>query len=834
MKKVNSRLPDTVIPSNYELTLEPSADMLSFKGSVAIKARVTKPTKEIVLHAKDLIIKNTNICVGTQCLLPIVEINKEAETITIKNMKVIPAEEIELHLEFEGSISQGLAGIYRSKYELNGKTSYLITTQCESAYARRIFPCFDEPDKKATFDINVVIDKKLKAVSNMPIKSESIEGNKKKVIFKTTPKMSVYLFYLGVGDFEFLEDNYKGVKLRVVTTPSKSDKGRFALEQTKKYLEFFEKYSEIPYPLEKLDLLAIPDFSAAAMENWGAITFREIVLLIDENSASSRIKRSAEVIAHELWHQWSGNLVTMKWWNDLWLNESFANYMAYKAVAYYNPEWNIWEDYLSTEAARGMFIDTLKTTHPIEVEVNSPNEIEQIFDEISYAKGGSVIRMLESYVGEENFRIGVSNYLKKNEYGSAESSDLWETVSEATQDKTIKDLMKYWISEPGYPMVSIKKKKESIEVTQERCNKKTNQVWPIPLSIISEEICYNKLLNKKTEIYKINASKLKVNHEQYGFYRTRYDSILMEQLGSLIQNKSLGVADRWGVHNDLWALCSIGEEKLVNYLKFIDNYQNEENLIILSDMASSLKKLDRLFIEEKNWPKIKESILKKITPIYKKILSKLGWTPEEKEPMSSTLLRSLAIGFCGFAEDKETIVEAKARYARSVVPINTADAIYYIVAKTGDDGVFNKMLAQYKKEEDLERKMKLLVALYLFKQPELIKKALDFCIGKEVRTQDLRYVFSNIIANPHISKTIKNWFFSNWENIKKYQDTHYIFEDMLNGLILSQRDSKESLEINNFLKKNKVDYERTKANAFEILDMNINLIKNNQDLLKKE
>lgn len=346
MKKEIVRLPDYIIPSNYSINIEPSEDMNSYKGSIKIKAAIEKPTQNIILHSKNPEIKTTTICVGNQCLLPKITENKDSETINLEVQKTIKGE-IEIHIEFNGIVTEDLAGIYKSKYDYKNKTNYLITTQCEAPYARRIFPCFDEPDKKATFDLTIKINKNLKAISNMPTEYEKSEDNKKIIKFKTTPKMSSYLFYLGIGDFEFAEDKYKNVKLRVATTPGKSKNASFALEKTKQYLEYFENYSEIPYPLEKLDLLAIPDFGAGAMENWGAITFRELLILFDKKkTSSSRKKRVAEVIAHELWHQWSGNLVTMKWWKDLWLNESFATYMAYKAADHYNPEWNLWNDYL--------------------------------------------------------------------------------------------------------------------------------------------------------------------------------------------------------------------------------------------------------------------------------------------------------------------------------------------------------------------------------------------------------------------------------------------------------------------------------------------------------
>jgi tricorn protease interacting factor F2/3 len=825
-KKESAILSDNISPNTYSIELTPSKNLDEYTGKIEIKASIIKPTKNMILHSKDLIIKSATICVGTQCLLPILKEDKKNETIILKNMRDIPKGEIEIHIEFYGKITDSLSGIYKSKYEDNGKTEYLITTQCEASYARRIFPCFDEPNKKANFNISVKIDKSLIAISNMLIKSESIEENLKKIEFKTTPKMSTYLFYLGIGKFEYIEDKYKNTRLRVITTPGKKESGRFALNLAKKYLEYFENYSEIPYPLEKLDLIAIPDFAAGAMENWGAMTFREMVLLVDKETSARIKKRVAEIIAHEIWHQWSGNLVTMKWWNDLWLNESFANYMAYKAVDHFNPEWKIWEDFLYGEASRGLFKDSLKSTHPIEVEVNSPREIEEIFDEISYAKGGCVLRMLEAYVGEEKFRLGVSSYLKKHSYQNAEAQDLWNAIAKTTGDFSIKNLMKTWISQSGYPIIEVSNIKDKIKIKQSRCNSSNNQIWPIPLSITSEGICYNKLLSKKEETYDIPSNKIKLNHEQYGFYRVKYSKEIEDSLKELIRTKSLSVADRWGLNSDFWALCNIAEKKVNEYLDFLEYYSEEESYIILSEIFASIRKLDRLLTEEKFWISKKEKIVNKLLPPYKKILEKTGINPKNDEEMEITLQRSTALGFCIFAGDKEVTSELLSKYARKDVPMNIADSVYHAVAINGNEKDFNEMIKNYKSEKDLERKTKLLVALYSFTQKEIIKNALDFSISKNVRTQDIRYIFGSVVSNPNMSEPIKKWFESNYDKLVKYQTSHFIFETILEAYILSQRDLKTKKECESFMKKNKISYEMIKRNALEILDMNIKLIEN--------
>ncbi|MGV8131022.1 MAG: M1 family metallopeptidase [Candidatus Pacearchaeota archaeon] len=831
-KKEVVRLNDFVIPSNYKILIEPAKDFNSYTGSVQIKANLTKPTKKIILHSKNLELSAATICVENQCLLPKLKENKELETISLENQKSIKGE-IEIHIEFRGKLTNDLSGIYKSKYEYKGKEEYILTTQCEASYARKIFPCFDEPDKKAVFNLKIKIDKKFHAISNTPILNEKIENNKKVIEFKSTPKMSTYLFYLGIGDFEFSESDYKNVKLRLVTTKGKSKVSSFALDYTKKYLKYFEEFSGIPYPLEKLDLIAVPDFGAGAMENWGAITFRELLLLIDENKTSVSIKkRAAEVIAHELWHQWSGNLVTMKWWNDLWLNESFANYMAYKAVDHYNPEWKIWMDYLSGELASGLFKDSLKSTHPIEVKVNSPEEIEEIFDEISYSKGGSVLRMLENYMGEEKFRKGVSNYLKENAYSNAEAIDLWKSLDKIDKSKRVKDLIKYWISQPGYPLIRVEKEKDELKINQERINKKTNQIWPIPISIYDGYEEHKLLLQKKVEKIKINKKYVKFNHNQFGFYRTKYSKDLLQNLSNLVKENKLNDEDKWGIHNDLWALCNLSQESVENYLDFIKNYLNEKEYTILAEIAGSIRKLDRLYYYETWWPKTKDKLIKLLLPTYKNNLNVLGWDKKDSDSTEDILLRTLCISFCGFAKDPETINEAKKRYERNNLDLDTAGSVYSILAQNGDNILFEDLINKYEKTDNVEEKLKLLSALYLFRNDSILNRALDYAMTDKVRAQNLRNVFGTVLVNPASQKAIINWSKTNWDKLKKHQETHYIFEDFLEALIISQVEKSKKIEIESFLNKNGVKYEMSKTNSFEIMDMNLKFIEKNKEFLK--
>ena len=423
-----------ISPSNYVLEFEPNFKNFTFAGKETIDAKISKPTNIITLDAAELKIKKCHIESKNGPFRAKTSLNPKKEQLSIKISKKVSGH-IKIHIDFTGILNDRLLGFYRSQYKDNkGKTKFLATTQFEAADARRAFPCWDEPKAKATFDISIIADKGLTAISNMPVEKTKKIGKKTRYTFSRTPIMSTYLIYLGVGEFEFLSSKLGKITIRIVTTKGNKSKGKLSLEFTKKFLRYYEKYFKIKYPLPKLDLLAIPDFAAGAMENWGAITFRETILLYDSKTSSTKTKQFiAEVISHELAHQWFGNLVTMEWWNELWLNESFATYMATKIVDKFYPEWDLWDQFVETSMNSAMMLDGLKTSHPIDVKVNQPSEIREIFDNISYDKGGCVLRMLENYVGKENFQRGLQHYLKKHMYQNARGESLWKFYRKSFQ-----------------------------------------------------------------------------------------------------------------------------------------------------------------------------------------------------------------------------------------------------------------------------------------------------------------------------------------------------------------------------------------------------------------
>lgn len=820
------RLPNTVTPKHYDLYFEPNLKTFKYDASTNISLEIKKPTRQIVLNARDLKIKKVKLSQGKNIQTPKnIKLDKKSETLTLVFNKSLKPGKADLFIDFQGIHNDELSGFYRSMYkDKNGKEKYLVTSQMEAPYARQAFPCFDEPALKATFSVSMKIPKALKAISNMPIQNSKTLKDSTLVVFQKTPVMSTYLLYLGVGDFEFLTGKLGKTKIRIVTLPGKSKQGKLALKFTKQFLQYFEKYSGIRYPLPKLDMLAIPDFSAGAMENWGAITYREILLLYDPKETSTAIKkRIAEVIAHELWHQWSGNLVTMEWWDDLWLNESFATYMAYKAMDHYYPDWKMWEDFVNNETSGALEADSLKSTHPIAVRVNSANEIEEIFDAISYGKGGSVLRMIDSYIGEKNFQRGVSQYLKKYKYKNAEANDLWNELSKHSKEP-IKPVLESWISQPGHPILKIKDNSK-IVLSQKPFSylpNKNKRLWKIPLTVLTEKGEIRKLITKDTTLEN-NNDWYKININQQGFYRTHYSKNSLEKLKPLILSKKLSTFDRWGIQHDLFNLTISDDVKIKDYLEFLETYKNEDSYFVLSDIFINLHYINRRF------PKSRVNTLLKET--FQNNLKRLSWNVKKGESQDESLLRALCINYLSFAKDKDIIEKGKHMFnSQNTIHPDLKGTIYALVARSGGEKEYRVLEQMYIKSNSPEDKMKLLSSLYRFNSPKLLKKALDFSLTSHVRTQNLRGVFAGSEANPQAEKVIFPWMKKHWSTLAKYEKTHFVFMGLLNALITPHVGKQMKTELKKFLNSKKVQFKKTQANAFERLDINTRWIQNNKKL----
>ncbi|KAM3257108.1 hypothetical protein ACQJBY_049440 [Aegilops geniculata] len=558
-----ARLPSFAAPRRYELFLRPDLVACTFSGSVAISVAVSAPTRFLVLNALDLSVNRTSI--RFQALAPTeVVFFKDDGVLVLGFAKQLPLGEGLLKMDFTGILNDQMRGFYRSKYQYKGKERNMAVTQFESVYARRCFPCWDEPAFKAKFKLTLEVPSELVALSNMPVANATFAGPTKTVRYQESPPMSTYLVAIVVGLFEYVEGmTTKGTRVRVYTQIGKSNQGKFALDVGVKSLNLYKDYFDTPYPLPKLDMVAIPDFAAGAMENYGLITYREVALLFDDKSSSASSKQNVAVtVAHELAHQWFGNLVTMEWWTHLWLNEGFATGMSHLAVDSFFPEWKIWTQFLdrTTTALR---LDSLEASHPIEVEIHHASEVDQIFDAISYDKGTSVIRMLQSYLGAERFQKAMASYMKKYAYSNAKTEDLWAVLEKETGEP-VKDLMTTWMKQKGYPVINAKIKGNDIEIEQAQFlldGSSGSGMWIVPIT--SGCGAYD---TQKKLLLKLKRDKLvigsqcgdrkkggnfftKLNVNGTGFYRVKYDDELAAALQNALETKKLSLMDKIGKCN---------------------------------------------------------------------------------------------------------------------------------------------------------------------------------------------------------------------------------------------------------------------------------------------
>jgi len=797
-----------VIPINYELMFEPLFHNFKFNGEEIITLNLSKPTNLIKIDAAELSIKESHIIQGGKIISSESSLNEKDEKLTIKLAKKIKGK-AKLSIKFTGTLNDRLLGFYKSQYkDKKGKTKYLATTQFEAADARRAFPCWDEPAVKATFDVSLLVDKHLDAISNMPVISKKKTGTKILHKFGRTPIMSTYLLYLGVGEFEYLHGKLRNIKIRIVTTKGNKNKGKLSLDFTKKFLGEYEKYFGIKYPLPKLDMIALPDFAAGAMENWGAITFREAIFLYDAKTSSTRTKQYiAAVISHELAHQWFGNLVTMKWWNDLWLNESFATFMATKIVNKFYPEWDLWDQFLGDAMLEAMSLDALKNSHPINVDVKHPAQIREIFDAISYDKGGNVLRMLENYVGIENFRKGLKSYLTQHRYSNAEGQDLWKSIGKVAH-KPVDAMMKTWIDQVGYPVVDVKRNNSKVSLTQRRFlsdgSISSKNRWAIPIQIEEGNHESSILMKSQKSVVSLKNtdSNFIINSGRYGFYRVQYDDNSLANLSLLIDEKILNHVDRWSLQNDLFSQCVSGTKQIQEYLDFTTSYHDEDNYITLQNLAQNLYHLYKLTRKEKFSDEIRTYTAQFLGTIF----DRLGWDSQKNEKHTDALLRSFVITALGKLGDKEILNEARKRFNKFLKNKNslTADLqepVFVLVAWQGNEKTYNKLLSLYKKSTLQEEKIRFLMAMCNFKQKNLLLKTLALSLTPEVRSQNIRVPIMGVSANIYGSDILWPWLKNNWKKLVRRFGVGNPLANRIVASIGGVIDDKQEKDVRKFFKR---------------------------------
>ncbi|MEM3781807.1 MAG: M1 family aminopeptidase, partial [Candidatus Micrarchaeaceae archaeon] len=684
-----------------------------------------------------------------------------------------------LSIEFSGSINDSLAGLYRSSYLHEGKREYMLTTQFEAPDARRAFPCFDEPALKAVFKISLLIDKDKDAISNMPVMKTSMFGSKKLVEFMPTPRMSTYLVYIGVGSFDYVADKLGNVKVRAVTTRGKRALARLPVAYAKKFVGFYEKYLGIKYPLPKLDLIAVPDFAMGAMENWGAITFRELDMLCDEESPLATKQKVAITIAHELAHQWFGDLVTMKWWNDLWLNESFATFMSYKAVNAVFPEWEIDKTYVFDTIATALSADSLKSTHPISVTVNTPGEISSIFDRISYEKGGSVLNMLEDYVGKEAFRRGINLYLKKHALSNATASDLWDAISVSANNREFAEVAKAWITKEGYPVLHLSRQgaaRADMRVSQRRflISGTSQGVWPVPLHYITSEGKEHRLLLKKqSSILRVGSgcSWVKLNYRQNGLYRSSYSGELLESVFRAAGAGSLDDLDKWGLEEDLFALA---RSSMIGAEEYFDRVMSYLLRAGYPANISAIEHLNWIYLMLYSTDTLQKQRAKEALRDYCiNIIRKLGFKPRAGEKPTDKALRNSAVMGLGNADGEEAasfaseeLLRRRSKGSAGIDP-DTRSVVYMLSAWNGTSETFRALMDMYEHAAQPDEKSELLFALGKFRDIGLIKKSFSLVLSKSVKLQDSFIIPASAASNPAAKQYVLDWTLSNWHRLMK-------------------------------------------------------------------
>jgi len=729
--------------NEYDVFLDVDFDALRFSGKVRIDM---SSTGDISLDAVDLEVASVKTN-GRN-----VPFKQHGNIVDIQTGRFSGP----LEVEYKGKVSESLTGFYRAPYG----DKYVLTTHFEAGHARRLLPCIDHPAYKADFKLTVRTRNDLSVISNMPLQDEKKEGNKKTVTFQKTPKMSTYLLYLGIGTFEEDKNRHNETELYAasVVRPDGKIKTGFAFEAAQKSLEFYEKYFGIPYDLPKLHLIAVPEFAYGAMENWGAITFREILLHADKDTSTSTKKSIAEVIAHEIAHMWFGDLVTMKWWDDLWLNESFATFMAYKVVDWAYPQWRIWQDFVKTSTGGAMARDALNSTHPIEAKVRSPEEIEELFDEISYGKGASILRMIEAYIGPDKFQKGVSKYLQQFRYSNASGSDLWNHLQQAS-GMDVSSVMEGWIGKVGYPVVKASLSSGKLVLEQERfllSGTREKQTWPIPVTITVDNKTQQLMFDKeKTEVSVSNPKSLKLNMDRTGFYRIDYRG---PELQALVWASKLSGLDRYGLANDGWAFLNARRMSWKDYQSLLERFFDEEEYLPAFEVS---ERITNLFLIA---PKKLAELSRRYHKSQLKILE--GKRDENSSLLKGTIAARLAILDDVYARETgakfKELVAVEPDMKRSVI-------IGYARSSNDYDGLIDR----YKKSTTDEDRLRYLEGLASFKRPDLVRKVQEFAMAGNVKRQDIgRGLLQFATSNPDAHAVTWEWFRNNIEKLDKmYEGT---------------------------------------------------------------
>lgn len=778
---VAQRLPGGANPDRYALTVNMNFANNTYDGDERIDLTLTKPTNTITLNAVEIDFHEVTITVGRQIQTAKVSSDEKNEMSTFSVDKQLAAGPAMVHIKYTGHLNDKLRGFYLSTYK--GK-KYEVS-QMEATDARVAFPCFDEPDYKATFDITAIVDKGDTAISNGEIISDTPGPSDKHTIkFSPSPKMSSYLVALTVGDWKCASDEVDGIKLNVCTVPGKENETRFALDATKAILHYYNNYYAIKYPLPKLDQIAVPDFQAGAMENWGAIIYRETALLIDEKTASVSAKQEvADVIAHEVAHQWFGDLVTMKWWDDIWLNEGFATWMTPHPVAQWKPDWMENQDVVEN-TMRSVSGDSVENTRPIHQAAETRGEIETLFDGIAYGKTAAVLHMLEAYLGHDTFRAGVNLYLKEHAYGNATAADFWNAMTRSSK-QPIDQIMPTFVMQPGVPFVGVEAKCEggntTLNLSQKRYletpaafNQLNDQIWQIPVcakgvgeTAAGKQECF--LLTQREQQFTLKGCSKFVFPDAgaLGYYRFDYDAAALHQLGNAVE-RELTPEERIALVGNEWALMRIGKHSVGDYLALADQSKNTPGSDLLEDFSNRLNFINDHMVTDADRSQFQAWLRNAYSPM----LQQLGYAPRPRDTPEQKLKRAILFRTLGnVAQDPavirkaNTLVQQYMKDPTSVDP-TLAGAVVSVAGRHGDAELYQQYKAELQKVKSPQQYYRFFYGLAEFPQQALIKQTLASTLTPEVRGQDL-YVLINLLSNPSSQNMAWDFMRQNFDEIMK-------------------------------------------------------------------
>ena len=847
------RLPRNARPVRYVLQLAPDLEHSTFTGTESVELEVLATTDTIVMNACDLMVENATIRsgwkhegnIGVNSRSAEITPDGKLEQICFTFAGALSPGRYTLACDFHGELNDKLCGFYKSTFiDETGTLQTIATTQFEQTDARRAFPCFDEPDLKAIFDVALDVPTSLAAISNgEELSSTDLGDGIRRVHFAQTIPMSTYLVAFVVGPLESTPPlDVDGIALRVFTVPGKLHLTGHALECGAHALRFFANYFDIPYPGRKLDLVALPDFASGAMENLGCVTFREAILLADpDNTSRTELERLVEVVEHEIAHMWFGDLVTMRWWNGIWLNEAFATFMSHLCQDDLYPEWNTFVSFSRSKAA-AFHIDALHATRPIEFPVRHPDEASAMFDVLTYEKGASVLWMIEQYLGPANFRDGVRKYLKTHIYANTESEDLWDAIESVAGETPVRSIMESWIFQGGFPTVEVKANPDSalriFNLTQAPFSYLPNAPfgisaighdWLIPIiaAPLEDRLQSTRaILGPDALEVEIDQGPLLVNAGGSGFFRVNYDH--ESHAGLLVNITKLREIERFNLTDDTWAYIVAGRSELVRLAELARALQNENDPFVWSVIIGAIEILNTLI------PLARQEELADFTRrLLGPVLARTGWLPSTFDDEQTPLLRSSLIAALG-ATGRDEAVLTRCRelfdadhLLQSSLDANLASAVFGVVAAQADDAIFDQFLERFRHPKNPNDQVRHLGAFAKLGDPDLVKKIHELTLS-EIRSQDAPYLLRSMLRNRNINQLTWNFISENFSEIRRRFPDNSILR-MLEGVsALAQLDNRgEPLiarEVEEFCRENTDNSERRlMEQILERLAINIRL-----------